>query len=359
MRADFFVKNHIEAVESQLTLAFSKSIKQNKDKNENENEKKNQKAPIKNRRKTDIISHKKEPTMQSKDRNKSSILNPQPRTHINQHVPLLPNGSELQRRNKSIVLTNTCGFDSIASIYGAMYIDDSIIRSVIDNSSSKFAAFIKLLFQQKKIPTIEYARYEFMKEIFPDQNAVKELSDLTSFNCATGISDLFSSMCMNNADVLSSRKRMAKCSKCGDQQLSELPFVNYDIANFDFKNVQQSIVAEKDRVCNACLKKPVAIEDEFNEMVVIDCELLSKSNELTSIKDIQNQINLKGDEYELFATIEYDPQLKHFIPHIKRKSNDWETHDDLSHMKSDTDINEEMFIFMLFYKKKSNGMYLI
>lgn len=356
MRTDLFVKNHIEILDSQLTLAFSKAIKQNQnDENDRNEEEENQKTPTTAREKNDTksSSHQKG---SNKDRHKNSILIPKMRNCINYLVPLLPNGSELQRRMKSIVLTNTCAFDSLVSVYAALYIDNQIMRDKIDNSTSKFAQFIKLLFQQRNIDSkIEFARYEFLEEIFADGKAIKEVKNLVSINCHAPIGGLFRSMCTNNADILASRQRMEKCSACSYEDTSESPFVNYSMKDFDFKNVQSSIVPEKTRVCGACMKKTVVIDDQFYELVVIDCELASEKNEVTSIKEIQSQINLKGIEYELLATIEFDSELKHFIPHIKRESNDWETYDDLSRMKTNTDVNGEMLIFMLFYKKKSNG----
>lgn len=364
-RADMFVKNHIDVMDTQLTLAFSKVVKRHADDIENVDNVKCD-APIKVHKSTnvDIVSKKnptKAKTMPNIDRNRNSILNPRMRGHVDQQVPLLPNGSELQRGKTSIVLTHACCSNSITSVYAAAYIDNSKMRSRIDNSSSKFAAYIKLIFQQKTINSkIEFARYEYLREIFPDKKAIKETKNLVLFKCDVAIGGLFSSKCLNSADILSSRRRMEKCSNCRYESHTESPFVNYSIESFDFKNVQNSIVSERNRVCNRCMRKTVTIEDEFHEVVTIDCESLNlQNNQRTTINDIQSQIDLNGAEYELFAAIEYDPELKHFIPHIKRNSNDWETYDDLHRTKSNTNIQEEMFIFMLFYKKKSNGMCLL
>lgn len=359
MRPDLFVKNHIEAMDAQLTSAISTSLKQSENDNKNGND---QKAPI-TVHKTNVAIQKStgnEPMEPNRDRSKYSILNPQMRSHINQDVPLLPNGSELQRRNKSIVLSHTCGFDSIVSIYGTIYIDDSIMRRVIDESTSRFANFIQLLFERNKIDSkIEFARYEFLKEIFPNQEAIKELKNLTSFNCETAIDGLFRSMCTINADILSSRQRMEKCSSCEHEHRMESPFVNYNANDFDFKDVQKSIVPERVRVCNDCQKKTMTIEDQFHDVVVIDCEPLIKNNKLTtSIENIAKQISLNDDEYVLFAVIQYDSNIKHFIPHIRRPTNTWECYDDLQRTKSNTNIKDEMQIFMLFYRKKLSGMYL-
>lgn len=232
------------------------------------------------------------------------------------------------------------------------------MRNKIDNSTCTFAAFIKLLVQQKEIDSkIEFARFEFLKEVIP--HAVKEMKNLILFKCKTAISGLFSSMCKTNADILSSRRRIQRCSKCTSETLSESPFLNCNIDNFDFKNVQKSIVAEKTRVCDTCLNKTMEIEENFYDIVAIDCESLNEIEQAPiAIKDIENRIQLKGDEYELLAAIEYDRDIEHFTAHIKRKLNNWETYDDLSRLINDTNISQEIFVFIIFYKRVSKGMYI-
>lgn len=357
-RVDLFVADHIEALNIQLTLAISKAIKWDEEDEVEENEKEEKEViTVHSANATENLPKKKKETVRNKDRNANSILIPQIRSHINRQVPLLPNGSELQRRNKSIVVTNTCAFDSLVSVYGALYLDNSIMREKIEESYDEFASFIKLLLTQKTIDSkIEYARYVFLKDIYPD-GAVQELNDLTNFSCQTAIAGLFRAMCEGNSDILSSRTRIVKCSRCGKEESSECPFVNYLYDDFDFSNVQESIVAEKTRVCGECSTKTAAIENEFHDIVVIDCEpMIESQRKLTNINAIQNRIQLNGIEYELFACIQYDDSLKHFIPHIKRKVSKWETYDDLNRTRTDTNTNEQMFIYLMLYSRKSNGM---
>lgn len=83
----------------------------------------------------------------------------------------------------NLFLTHACVFNSVTSVYSAMYIDHSTMRSEIDSSTSKYAEFIKLLFQHQQINSkIEFARYEFLKEIFSDRTAIKEINYLISFS---------------------------------------------------------------------------------------------------------------------------------------------------------------------------------
>lgn len=344
-------------MDTELTSAFSKAIKQME---RNQNEKSVERTLITVHKSNDIdtSSSEKQTVAPNRDRNIKSILIPQMRTHMHHDVPMLPNSSELQQGKTAIVMTHACTFNSVTSVFVAAYIDCPPMRNKIDNSTCKYAAFLKLLFQKGNDSTVEFARYEFLREIFPDRKAIKELKNLVSFNCDVSISGLFNSMCASNADIVSSRQRMEKCSNCAHQDVSASSFVNFNFDGFDFKNVQQCVVAERTRVCNKCLKKTMAIEDQFHEIIAIDCES-SQQNELTTITNIQNQINLNEEQYDLFAAIQYDPEMRHFIPHIKRISNNWETYDDLLPQKSVTNINEEMFVFMLFYKKKTNGAYLV
>lgn len=309
-RADLFVENHINALESQLTLVISKAVKPL------EEDSQNQSPPIKlldtndtnnENNANDIPSQAL--SKPSQNRNRYSILNAQSRSHINRHILLMPNGSELQRGGKSFVLSNSCGFDCLASIYGTLYVDYPFMRSNIDNSTSKFAEFIKSISQQKKINSkIEFARFDLLKELIDDKKAIKEVKNLTHFNCETVLSGLFSSICKTSADILLSRQRISICSTCTIKNTIESPLFNSKISNFDYTNVQNSILSESTRVCDICSNKTMNTTEKFHDIVAIDCEVLRKSQqELISINSIENNIRLDNAEYYLIAAIEFNP----------------------------------------------------
>lgn len=80
-------------------------------------------------------------------------------------------------------------------------------------------------------------------------------------------------------------------------------------------------MAEKIRVCDTCGNKTMQTLEKFHDIVAIDCECLRKSQQiLVCISDIQNEIILDEQQYELFAVIEFDPRLEHYIAHMKRKT---------------------------------------
>lgn len=144
------------------------------------------------------------------------------------------------------------------------------------------------------------------------------------------------------------RNTNAYISACMDSLLNDTPapaiFLRIDRYHFICTIHRIKQFKKMDRL-------KVSFEDQFHEIVAIDCDS-SQQNEKTTINDIESRITLNGDEYNLFAAVQYDPTMKHFIPHIKRINNNWETYDDLHRNKSVTDTNAEMFVFMLFYKKK-------
>lgn len=168
-------------------------------------------------------------------------------------------------------------------------------------------------------------------------------------------------MCMNNADILSSRQGISKCSTCTTESICESHLLNCKIEDFDYKDVQKSIMVEKIRVCNECNNKTMETNEKFHDIVAIDCESLRKSHQkLTCINDVENEIKLDEDQYELLAAIEFDPRLVHYIAHIKRKFNStWGTYGDILRTIINTNINRNMFVFMLFYRKKTDGIFLV
>lgn len=136
-----------------------------------------------------------------------SISIPQVRSSTTFRVPLLPNGSEIHLKNEYVVMKHTCSFDSLVSVFGAIFIDIAVMRDKFDSSTSKFANFIKSLLHRKFDKEMEIARYELLKEVHPDKKALKKVGKLTSFYCDVSIGGFFTGMHTSNADVMSSRKR--------------------------------------------------------------------------------------------------------------------------------------------------------
>lgn len=364
IRVDLFINEHIQALNTELTTAISKAIKQ-KQKQSNDdrdNDDVEPSPPIKSRQtESKRLNNSSQAAKPNRDRGNYSILDPRMRSHINYRVPMLPNGSEFQRGRNSYVVSNTCAIDTIVTVKAASYIDNTHIRNEMNGSSCKFAALVKLLFERKKIDsTIEFARFELLKENSPDDKAIQQINSLTYFNCETSVQGLISNMCSSNADILSSRRRTGNCSTCGTRWDFEAPFLNFNIEGFAFNNIQNSILPEKTRVCEKCLKKTMIVTETFSSTIAIDTEhVFQIDRQSTKINEIQNEINLNGEKYELSACIEHDPSIKHYIAHVKRKTNNWETYDDLARTKSDTDMEEERLIFVLFYGKKLNGWYML
>lgn len=55
-----------------------------------------------------------------------------------------------------------------------------------------------------------------------------------------------------------------------------------------------------------------------------------------------------GKNYRLTAVIQYKPQNKHFVSHVKRNMYVWKTYDDLKSHETVTDVTKEILPYMLY-----------
>lgn len=60
-------------------------------------------------------------------------------------------------------------------------------------------------------------------------------------------------------------------------------------------------------------------------------------------------------EYEVLGVIEYEPLKEHFIAHVQRASNSWNTYDNLIGRQFECDKEKKIIINMIFYRKTEIG----
>lgn len=106
--------------------------------------------------------------------------------------------------------------------------------------------------------------------------------------------------------------------------------------------------------CSSCLID-MTLTKEYGDLLVFETEpLLSKYFFKEQIANVQNEISIADQMYQLYAVIEFDIVSEHFIAHVKRRNGIWQTFDDMKgHVLCNKKTeNTSMNIFILFYLKK-------
>lgn len=304
-------------------------------------------------------TRKSQRQIERKRRSKSSILNPL--NYMNTGVPIFPNGSDnLSEKKRMIEIINTCGFDSIMSIFSCLYFDYDAFRSMVDkNVSSELSHLLQLMYQQQRIEqSLEQIRYKMLKTILANTSFLAETSNLIHINAGTTLNYMFTRIFSNGNDFIASKTEMAKCMSCGHQSKTICCQINVILDDFDLQHVENSIEANSNRQCRNCTNNISKIDIEYNAIVAIDTEQIHYGSEniyLCRIDDITKTIRLNQMEYELFGVIEHQSNPQHFISHVKRQSNEWFTYDDLVGRQFDCNVKDVIAVHMIFYKKKPFG----
>lgn len=172
-RADTFVRDHLESLKGQLCISIADAKKSREIGHEEENAV----APIEIVQSMDSSQYetrRSQRVMGRKNRSKSSILNPL--NQSNAVVPIFPNGCDnLSEKGKLIELINTCGLDSVLSVFCCLYFDYEGFRSFVDhNIWSDLSRLLQLLYQQGRIEHgLEQIRYDILKKMLANTSFLK------------------------------------------------------------------------------------------------------------------------------------------------------------------------------------------
>lgn len=353
---DTFIRDHLGVIKGQLCISIA-NAKKSKEIGQSEQ---SAVAPIEINRSSNDENYEKRRSQRQidrKNRSKFPILNPL--NYANADVPILPNGSDnLGERRQMIEVINTCGFDSIASVFACLYFDHKAFQNIVDQSiSSDFARLIQLMYQQRRIVEAhERLRYEILKSILKNTSCLVESGNLIHIDAQTAISYMFTRLCNNGNGFIASKTEMATCESCGHQSEVNCSYINAD--NFDIRNLQENIEQITDRQCRNCLKIISSIHIEYNAIVAIETEQVhcgeNGSNRYT-IDEITKTIRMNQEGYELIGIIEHQTNQQHFVAHVKRHSNKWFTYDDIIGKEFECSVENPIAVHMIFYKKKHMG----
>lgn len=287
-----------------------------------------------------------------------------------ENIPVFRNGYGSKNCRPTILTINTCAFDSIFSIYTCLYFDDPKYREYtkLFVAHSNFSELIKKYFDVFNSKSKLKASSESSQELYENRNnilnelfsgsyyrktsnVIKNSTDIF-INCATGIGGFFGQICLETSENIASAIETKICCNCETTKGKILPFLTIDVNDIDFRDIQKSILSSNrslDILCKVC-KRECVIDKIFNNILVLEVEQNNnvESQTMVAIKDITGAITVERT-YDLFAVIQYNPTIQHFLSHVKRKRDVWKTYDDLKCSETETDTAEDILPYMLFY----------
>lgn len=281
-------------------------------------------------------------------RSKFSILNAQ-NIMVCQPVPILANGFT----GTGFETSNTCAFDCIFSTYACLYSDYTKFTTAIDErqSSSELCAFIRKTSMQKKIVRKTYIdRNKMLYNLAGESGKLKKL---TSLDCETGVGDLFANICKKN-DFFATSLLNRTCHECEFAARLVRPFLPIAAREIDLCNLQMYIAdpSMQEEFCPQCKHVCIA-EHHFNPVLALEVEPISSDvQKQFKVEDLTPQIRVNETIWNLCGVIEN--KGRHFICHMLRSSNVWETYDDLSAKMTHLEKSEPLAIFMMFYLSSGN-----
>lgn len=305
--------------------------------------------------------NKGNPVLRSKNDKKirraaQSILSKHDLTYFRHGIPLLENG----QTTKNIVTERTCAFDSIYAIFAVAVIDYNCVN-IVSTKTSKFARFLSeiVLKNQKTQRTAYVLRNEILKSIF-SKSCYKNSTNLTSnkrmthIDCHTGLGGFFSQLISDGNEQLSSYTLAANCEVCQERKRIQRPLMPLSV-NIEqpilLQDIQSMFINDEHTIrCPKCQRK-MSCNREFNQIVAFEVEPTKHEHTMPhNLSNIQDEIMLENKSYKLFGMIEFDAAAQHFIAHVKRKNDIWETYDDLDAKKRNRKFTDDAkIIFMLFY----------
>lgn len=275
-------------------------------------------------------------------RSKFSILTAQNVT-ICQSVPILANGFT----GDGLQTINTCAFDCIFSTFACLYSDYSQFQALVDDheSSSVFCAFIKKVMMRKKVCRETYI--ERNKTLYGLAGQTGKITKLTSLNCESGFGGIFSKLCKEN-EVLASSIMNRACVDCGIKSRLVRPLFPVAVQNLDLKNLQTYISdpSLQHEFCREC-ENICTVEHQFSPVLALEVEPISSTAKTYEDGELTRQIEVNNETWRLCGIVE--GRGRHFICHMLRKNNEWETYDDLAADVAKLDTSRKLAIFMMFF----------
>lgn len=298
----------------------------------------------------------------------SSML--EPNIGICSGIMLLKNGYTTHGKT-SIQTTLTCSFDSLYFVVAAMYADYGNVKRQIDYlaPTCAFSKMVTTMFESFDSNTAKYRslhrqRNEILLSIF-EHRKLQFDSGLTFVKCDTNVNFLTERVLPTS---LYSYSRKKHCSRCDMEIISNRCFVDINFEEFQSRPITDlngclldTLISEQPSTCTCDGLPTMFTETTFSNFIMIDLTLESTIQEIT-LNDIPKELNILGVHFALAACIEFigetpeyivpsENDVAHYISHILRSNNQWQTYDDKKSQIFTSKINSKIKGQVVFYVK--------
>lgn len=317
---------------------------------------------------SDSLEEKKQPSENWRGKNKkspapktardrravNSILTPHDVEYRHWRIPQLRNGFF----GEKIVISNTCAFDAITSVFAVFYADYKQFKISFQSSSetSPFLKFITNMFanNSNNLSKEYQERNDILFSVYSIdfyKGAVTKLQDGTyNINCDTGIAPFFDKLTHCGNNDLATVRQNERCFQCNYNNDFLRPYIS-TLGNYDYTPALKYLLSSRLRVCPKCHEKSLNVERSFNDKILtFEVEAADCSEETkTTIEALQEIVTIRDKRYKLQAVIEFLNNPKHFVAYVLRKSS-WECYNDMNFKQSAKYIEQtNIQMSLLFY----------
>lgn len=267
----------------------------------------------------------------------SSILNAQrPNKRV---ISILSNGATTNSSKgvPAIVTSNACSFNSIFHTFAICYVDNKCFSDELNELNDPFSSMMKSAIEKWNEKSINKARNLLLLEYFAERMPRKP-GKVINLNCNTTIDYMFRKICAT-AECANSIYEVQNCGEClMNFEKKPQPYFPVNLKEIDVQNIAASfpprIQSSNQNVCTECgvyLQKVISPKS----VLIIDVDYSEKgSRSVTQISNISDNFTYALKSYKLKAIIERLTICGgHFVTHVRRNDQLWETYDDLHTFK--------------------------
>jgi len=221
---------------------------------------------------------------------------------------------------ESIILTNTCPYDSIIQAISCAYCDSQAYSNHIDTVFSSVVIYriVKYLITEGYSKNFKIERVDLLKNICPSETLVNYM---ISINCSGNISSAYEKIC----EGIESVTEYYKCSVCSFEWNNKKKVIYLVIQNFKgLEDKLKKYFNDNIKYRNCFHQNELSVD--IGKQIFIDCDLTK-----ASIMDLPIILNIKT-KLILRSAIIYSGTpntIGHYYTVCRRNDGAWETYNDM------------------------------